>query len=85
MDELRTGWPAIRGRLDQLREADSTDLPVSPRSEAALYVRRAAFGAEREELLRWRGAGRLQDDGLRVPERELDHEERLLPDRPARR
>ena len=26
--------------------------------------------------------GRLPDEGLRVLERELDHEERLLPDRP---
>jgi len=37
--------------------------------------------AQREELLRWRDAGTLPDEGLRVLERELDHEERLLPDR----
>jgi CPA1 family monovalent cation:H+ antiporter len=45
-------------------------------------VRRAVLDAHREELLRWRDAGRLNDEGLRVLERELDHEERLLPDRP---
>ena len=39
--------------------------------------------AQREELLRWRDAGRLPDEGLRVLERELDHEEGLLPARPA--
>jgi CPA1 family monovalent cation:H+ antiporter len=50
-----------------------------------LHVRRVAIDAQREELLRWRDAGRLPDDGLRILERELDHEERLLPDRPARR
>jgi CPA1 family monovalent cation:H+ antiporter len=33
--------------------------------------------AQREELLRWRDSGMLTDEGLRVLERELDHEERL--------
>jgi monovalent cation/hydrogen antiporter len=74
-----------RGRLDLLRASDSADLPVSPEYEAALHVRRVAIDAQREELLRWRDAGHLPDEGLRVLERELDHEERLLPDRPARR
>lgn len=45
---------------------------------------RTVVSAQREELLRWRDAGRLPDEGLRVLERELDHEERLLPDRPPR-
>jgi CPA1 family monovalent cation:H+ antiporter len=40
-----------------------------------------AITAQREELLRWRDAGRLPDEGLRVPQRELDLEERLLPNR----
>ncbi|GAA1030547.1 hypothetical protein GCM10009557_22870 [Virgisporangium ochraceum] len=39
--------------------------------------------AQRDELLRWRDAGRPPDEGLRVLERELDHKERLLPDRRA--
>jgi monovalent cation/hydrogen antiporter len=83
--QLRTRLARYQGRLDLLRDSDSADLPVSPRYEAALHVRRVAIEAQREELLRWRDAGRLPDEGLRVLERELDHEERLLPDRPARR
>jgi CPA1 family monovalent cation:H+ antiporter len=46
-------------------------------------VRRAVIDAERAELLRWRDLGRLPDDGLRTLERELDHQEHLLPARPA--
>ena len=46
-------------------------------------MRRAVLDAEREELLNWRDAGRLPEAGLRVLERELDHEEGLLPARPA--
>lgn len=72
-----------RRRLDLLEQSDSDEVPASPPYEAALMVRRAVIDAEREELLRWRDAGRLSDEGLRVLERELDHAERLLPDRPA--
>ena len=70
-----------RRRLDLLEKADSDTVPESPQYEAALMVRRAVIDAQREELLRWRDAGRLTDEGLRILERELDHEERLLPDR----
>jgi CPA1 family monovalent cation:H+ antiporter len=69
-------------RLDLLDQSDSDEVPVSPQYEAGLRVRRAVIDAQREELLRWRDADRLSDEGLRVLERELDHEERLLPDRP---
>jgi CPA1 family monovalent cation:H+ antiporter len=82
--QLRIRLARYQGRLAVLRESDPKDPPVSPRYEAALHVRRVAIDAQREELLRWRDAGRLPDEGLRVLERELDHEERLLPDRPAR-
>jgi monovalent cation/hydrogen antiporter len=70
-----------RRRLDLLEKAESDEVPHSPQYEAALGVRRAVIDAQREELVRWRDAGRLSDEGLRVLERELDHEERLLPDR----
>jgi Na+/H+ antiporter len=70
-----------RRRLDLLDQADSDEVPRSPQYEAALQVRRSVIDAQREELLRWRDAGRLSDEELRVLERELDHEERLLPDR----
>jgi monovalent cation/hydrogen antiporter len=83
--QLRTRLARYRGRLTLLRESDSAGMPVSPVYEAALHVRRVAIDAQREELLRWRDAGWLPDEGLRVLERELDHEERLLPDRPVRR
>jgi monovalent cation/hydrogen antiporter len=66
-----------RRRLDLIERSDSDEVPVSPQYEAALVVRREVIDAQREELLRWRDAGNLTDEGLRVLERELDHEERL--------
>jgi Na+/H+ antiporter len=81
--QLRTRLARYQGRLSLLEKSDSDEVPVSPRYEAALRIRRASIDAQREELLRWRDAGRLPDEGLRVLERELDHEERLLPERPA--
>jgi CPA1 family monovalent cation:H+ antiporter len=56
----------------------------SPGHEAVLDARRAVIDAEREELLRWRDAGRLPDTTLRVLERELDHEERTFSARDGR-
>ncbi|MEU8821578.1 Na+/H+ antiporter [Actinoplanes sp. NPDC048796] len=84
--QLRARLSRYRDRIVLLRENDdSTAPPVSPRYEAALHVRRVALDAQRDEFLRWRDAGWLPDESLRVLERELDHEERLLPDRPTRR
>lgn len=83
--QLRARLARYQGRIDLLRDSDATVPPVSPRYEAALHVRRVTIDAQREELLRWRDAGRLPDESLRVLERELDHEERLLPERPTRR
>ncbi|MDG4824621.1 Na+/H+ antiporter [Asanoa sp. WMMD1127] len=79
--QLSARLARYQGRLDLLRDADSTELPVSERYEAALRVRRSAIDAQREEVIRWRDAGRLPDEGLRVLQRELDHEEGLLPER----
>ncbi|GIF75604.1 Na+/H+ antiporter [Asanoa siamensis] len=79
--QLRARQARYQGRIDLLRDADSAELPVSERYEAALRVRRAAIDAQREEVVRWRDAGRLPDEGLRVLQRELDHEEGLLPTR----
>ena len=45
----------------------------------SVRLRREMIAAERDELLRWRAAGRLPDAGLRAAERELDHEEDILP------
>ncbi|MFI6265073.1 Na+/H+ antiporter [Micromonospora sp. NPDC051006] len=82
--QLLTRLARYRGRLDLLEQTESAELPTSPQYETALRVRRAAIGAQREELLRWRDAGRLPDEGLRILERELDHEELLLPNRASR-
>ncbi|HEU4349635.1 MAG TPA: Na+/H+ antiporter [Actinoplanes sp.] len=73
-----------RRRLDLLEKTESDQIPESPQYDAAVKVRHAVLEAQREELLRWRDAGRLNDESLRVLERELDHEERLLPDLPPR-
>jgi Na+/H+ antiporter len=70
-----------RRRLDVLETAEGGDIPLSPTYEAALRLRRAVIAAQREELLRWRDGARLPDEGLRILERELDHEEGLLPAR----
>ncbi|MBB3675027.1 CPA1 family monovalent cation:H+ antiporter [Modestobacter versicolor] len=70
-----------RKRLDVLSSAEGGDIPLSPTYEAALRLRRAVIAAQREELLRWRDGARLPDEGLRILERELDHEEGLLPAR----
>ena len=78
---LRIRLDRYRTRLDVLSNADGGDIPLSPTYEAALRLRRAVIAAQREELLRWRDGNRLPDEGLRILERELDHEEGLLPSR----
>ncbi|TFV67019.1 UNVERIFIED_ORG: Na+/H+ antiporter [Bacillus sp. AZ43] len=72
-----------RHRLDVLGTAEAGEIPASPEYEAALRLRRTVIDAQRHELLRWRDVGRLPDEGLRALERELDHEEGLLPSRSA--
>lgn len=87
LDGLRPQLIARRTRyqrqLDALAGADTGELPLSPHYEAGIRLRRALIEAQRTELLRWRDLGRLPDEGLRVLERELDHEEGLLPVRRA--
>src|SRR5215213_4677573 len=70
-----------RHRLDVLDAAEAGEIPLSPEYEAALRLRRSVIEAQRHELLRWRDVGRLPDESLRKLERELDHEEGLLPSR----
>jgi monovalent cation/hydrogen antiporter len=79
--QLRTRLDRYRHRLDLLDNADSGEIPLSPEYESALRLRRSVIEAQRMELLHWRDVGRLPDEGLRALERELDHEEGLLPDR----
>ena len=70
-----------RTRLALLENAEAGEIPMSPQYEANLRLRRAVIGAQRDELVRWRDLGRLPDESLRILERELDHEEGLLPAR----
>jgi monovalent cation/hydrogen antiporter len=76
--QLEARLARYRRRLDLLENAAAGEIPYSPQYDATLRVRRAVIDAEREELLRLRDVGRLPDSGLRVLERELDHEEGLL-------
>ena len=65
-------------QLDALDIADTDDTPAFPNDEALLNIRRAAIDAQREELVRWRDAGMLPDQGLRTLGRGLDLEEGML-------
>ncbi len=69
---------------DLLDSAEAGEIPLSPEYEAALRLRRSVIEAQRAELLAWRDVGKLPDESLRTLERELDHEEGLLPTRSAR-
>jgi monovalent cation/hydrogen antiporter len=80
-NQLNARLTRYRTRLELLENAEAGEIPLSPQYEANLRLRRAAIGAQRDELLRWRDLGRLPDEGLRILERELDHEEGLLPSR----
>ncbi|MBN1092926.1 Na+/H+ antiporter [Blastococcus sp. TML/M2B] len=82
--QLSTRLARYRQRLDLLQTAEAGAIPMSPQYEAALRVRRSVLDAQRAALLDWRDTGRLPDESLRILERELDHEERLLPARPER-
>jgi Na+/H+ antiporter len=65
-------------RLELLESAEQGQLPVSEEYESALRARRLVIDTQREEILRWRDAGRLSEASMRILQRELDHEERGL-------
>ncbi len=66
-------------RVERLSAVEDGVLPVDDSYYAAVHLRRVMIDAERETLVEWRNAGRLPDVSLRVLQRELDHEEGLLP------
>ena len=79
---------AIRSNLTRRLERYRTRLAFlnegpealrGPAYEAAAQARRDVLDAQRDELVRWRDAGRLPDSSVRILQRELDHQERLLP------
>jgi monovalent cation/hydrogen antiporter len=82
IDTVRTQLAArLKSRQRQLDVLDVTDtdgMPAFPNDEALLEIRRAAIDAQREELVRWRDAGMLPDQGLRALGRALDYEESML-------
>ena len=82
--QLRTRLNRYKRRLDLLDTAEAGEIPLSPDYETGLRLRRSVIEAQRDELLRWRDVGRLPDESLRKLERELDHEEGLLPARSTR-
>lgn len=67
---------SLRMGLDHKAERYRQQPPDA--DDAAFQARREVIDAQREELLRWRDAGLLPDTGLRLLQRELDHEERTL-------
>lgn len=79
--QLRDRRRRYERRVELLDSAEDGAIPFSPQYAAAVRVRRAVLEAQRDELLRWRDIGRLPDSGLRALQRELDHEEGLLPTR----
>jgi CPA1 family monovalent cation:H+ antiporter len=70
-----------RARLEMLQDSEDGEVHWTPEYQAAVTARRAIINAQHDELVRWRDDGRLPDTGLRKLQRELDHEEGLLPDR----
>jgi len=76
-ENLTSRLRRYRDRLAFLNEGP--EAVRSPDYESAAQARRDVLDAQRDELLRWRDAGRLPDSSMRILQRELDHEERLLP------
>jgi monovalent cation/hydrogen antiporter len=69
-------------RIAATDAADAADSGAPAPAAADLAIaamRRAVIDAQRDELLRWRDAGRLPDASLRILQRELDHDEHALP------
>jgi len=79
-DNLQSRLDRYHDRIAMLQDSDDGEITWSPQYEAAVRARRAIITAQHEELLRWRDTGRLPDASLRKLQRELDHEERTLPD-----
>jgi CPA1 family monovalent cation:H+ antiporter len=81
---LRRTYAARRDRAAaRVRSLNDDDDEALDRADAGVEalgrLRREMIDAEREELIRWRDAGRLPDASLRVLERELDYQEGTLP------
>lgn len=80
--ELEQRIDRYHRRLEHLDDTDDDAPVISPEQQAATSVRRRLIDAQREELLRWRDAGRLPDASMRSLEHELDHEEHSFKQHP---
>ncbi len=78
---LTTRANRYRYRNEMMIESEEGKISWPPGYETSLMARHAIIDAQRQELLRWRDSGRLPDSSLHMLRRELDHEERTLPDR----
>lgn len=66
-------------RVDRLSGTEDVMAGTDDPYTIGVRARREMIAAERDELLQWRDSGRLPDTSLRILQRELDHEEGLLP------
>ncbi|MDO8214080.1 Na+/H+ antiporter [Conexibacter sp. CPCC 206217] len=64
-----------QNRVSTLADDEVDDDQFARETEARGLLRRSMIDAEREELVRWRDAGRLPDASLRILQRELDFQE----------
>jgi monovalent cation/hydrogen antiporter len=91
IDQLYPVWPGHRPLLDRLRDTyqhrsehveRQRDASASGEEDRELIehreIRRTVIDSEREALLRLRAEGAIDDDVLRILERELDLEERRM-------
>ena len=81
-ERLRRSYQERRNRaatrVGTLGDDEAIDR-LSASVEALGRMRRSMIDAQREELVRWRDAGRLPDSSLRILQRELDFQEGSLP------
>ncbi len=81
-ERLRRSYEERRSRAAErvrtLGDDEAID-KLTAGAEAVGRVRRVMIDAQRDELIRWRDAGRLPDSSLRILLRELDLQEGSLP------
>jgi monovalent cation/hydrogen antiporter len=80
---MQTRLRRYSDRVALLTSTEDDVLPVDDRYHAAVRARREMIEAERDELVNWRDSGRLPDASLRILQRELDHQESVLPAPPS--
>jgi len=77
-EALRQREGRLRARISLLEEADADD-GWPPELQMSVRAQHRLIAAQRDEFVRWRDSGRLSDESMRQLQRELDHEERMLP------